>query len=89
MFPSISNHSRWRSDLTDTKLVSDRIHSWRRTISNKLKSRQSFPRCVITYDVLSCRPNVSVISEQIVGLDLNDFNYDLLESVTPSSEGLS
>jgi hypothetical protein len=62
-----------RSDLADSKLVSDRMYSWCRMISNKLKSSQSCHRCVIACDALSFKLNVQVISEQIVGLDLKVF----------------
>jgi hypothetical protein len=75
------------SDLTDPRLIVERAKEWRKSVTTHFDWKQ-FPRCVIACDALAFKPDVAVTGETLSGIDLThlEFNYDLLESLTASSE---
>jgi hypothetical protein len=70
------------------RLVADRVRKWRSSISGKLSTSTFCHPCILPCDALVFNPAVEVTPAGITGLNACDFvfNFDLLESLTSSSE---
>jgi hypothetical protein len=74
-----------RSDLTDFRLVAQRVRAWRQSHRRQIRS-QDHPRCILACDALACKPSAEVTARGLKGLDASDFDFDseLFESLLSS-----